>query len=651
MVEFLGTKQLLLVVDNCEHVLDPVADLLDEVSRSCPGVVVLATSREGLALDGERVVPVPSLRGPEVTDDLAVVAGSEAVQLFLERAAAVDPEFVLDATTVQGVVQVCRRLDGVPLAIELAAAQVPMMSPAELGRALDQRFDVLAGGRRGGIERHQTLRATIDWSYEMLDEAQRRLWARLAVFAGGCTRDAVEAVCVGGPVEERAVLALVRDLVARSLVAAERGGNATRYRLLETIRAYGEERIVEHGETDALRDRHAAYYADLARRCGQGLEGPERMEWGARMSADSENMLAAFAHAIDTGNLDLVVMLLESTPPNSPQTGYQLSFPVDSVLSTPGVEHHPGFPLVLMAAAAAANLRGETKIAREYGDAALERERASTARRPYTLDLEAARCFLEGLIASSERSWEDAAVAWLEAAEIYRRGGKLGQAATSLGSAASAFSFGGRFADALPLATEALALLRATSTPTMANVTLMGALAMAVSPQDPTRARALLDEIQGDPAAENYGEATQLTLAAAVIGEWSLAARFATRSIPLLHWVNHRPYLQIVLTLAARILAPTDPESAATIQGAARALIVPVDSASTDERRGESTPGGAEGGVGLLADAARDTTQLLTEALGRERLRELRGRGAALGTDTAVAYTLSRLDVFLTHAG
>jgi hypothetical protein len=304
-----------------------------------------------------------------------------------------------------------------------------------------------------------------------------------------------------------------------------------------------------------------------------------------------------------------------------------------------------------MAAAAAANLRGETKIAREYGDAALERERASTARRPYTLDLEAARCFLEGLIASSERSWEDAAVAWLEAAEIYRRGGKLGQAATSLGSAASAFSFGGRFADALPLATEALALLRATSTPTMANVTLMGALAMAVSPQDPTRARALLDEIQGDPAAENYGEATQLTLAAAVIGEWSLAARFATRSIPLLHWVNHRPYLQIVLTLAARILAPTDPESAATIQGAARALIVPGDSARTDERRGESTPGGAEGGVGLLVDAARDTTRLLTDALGRERLRELRGRGAALGTDTAVAYTLSRLDVFLTHAG
>jgi len=214
------------------------------------------------------------------------------------------------------------------------------------------------------------------------------------------------------------VLALLRDLVARSLVDAERGGNATRYRLLETIRAYGEERIVEHGETDALRDRHAAYYADLARRCGQGLEGPERMEWGARMSADSENMLAAFAHAIDTGNLDLVVMLLESTPPNSPQTGYQLSFPVDSVLSTPGVEHHPGFPLVLMAAAAAANLRGETKIAREYGDAALERERASTARRPYTLDLEAARCFLEGLIASSEGSWEDAAFAWLEADEI-----------------------------------------------------------------------------------------------------------------------------------------------------------------------------------------------------------------------------------------
>jgi hypothetical protein len=352
------------------------------------------------------------------------------------------------------------------LAIELAAAQVPMMSPAELGRALDQRFDVLAGGRRGGIERHQTLRATIDWSYKMLDDAQQRLWARLAVFAGGCTRDAAEAVCVGGPVEERAVLALLRGLVARSLAAPERGGNATRYRLLETIRAYGEDRLVEHGETHALRDRHAAFYAELARHCGEELDGPERMDWDARMSADSENMLAAFAHAIDTGNLDLVVMMLESTPPNSPQTGYQLSFPVDSVLAIPGVEHHPGYPLVLMAAATAANLRGEAKLAREYGDAALEVERASTVPRPYILDLEAARCFLEGLIASSTGSWEGAAAAWLEASEIFRRRGKPAQAATSLGAAASALVSGGRFADAIPLATEALALARATNTAT-----------------------------------------------------------------------------------------------------------------------------------------------------------------------------------------
>ena len=168
-------------------------------------------------------------------------------------------------------------------------------------------------GVGGAVKRQQTLRATIDWSYDLLDEPQQRLLARLAVFAGGCTRDAAEAVCAGEPIEARAVFGLLAELVDRSLVVAERGGPDTRYRLLETIREYGEERLVEHDETDALRDRHARYYADYALRCNEGLCGPEQIEWGARMTADGENILAAFAHAVDTHDLDLAVRLLEST--------------------------------------------------------------------------------------------------------------------------------------------------------------------------------------------------------------------------------------------------------------------------------------------------------------------------------------------------
>ena len=273
LTEFLLTKQLLLVVDNCEHVLDAAAELVEELVSTCARVVVLATSREGLALDGERLLAVPALAAPEEHADLAAVGTSDAVRLFVERARAADADFVLDAANAPAVGQVCRRLDGVPLAIELAAARVTSMSPAELASALDRRFDVLAGGRRRAVKRQQTLRATIDWSYDLLDESQQRLLARLAVFAGGCTREAAEAVCAGGPIDGRAVLGLLTDLVARSLVIADRGGLDTRYRLLETIREYGEERLVEHGETDALRERHARYYADLALHTSERLVG------------------------------------------------------------------------------------------------------------------------------------------------------------------------------------------------------------------------------------------------------------------------------------------------------------------------------------------------------------------------------------------
>ena len=215
----------------------------------------------------------------------------------------------------------------------------------------------------GAVKRQQTLRATIDWSYDLLDESQQRLLARLSVFAGGATREAAERVCAGAPIEEREVFGVVGELVARSLVVAERGGRDTRYRLLETIREYGEERLVEHDETDALRDRHARYYADYAFRCFEGGRGPEQIEWGARMNADGENILAAFAHAVDSRDLDLAVRLVESTSLLTSQTGYVLSLPVGPVLVMSGVEQHSGYPLVLMAAAFAAMARGEASLA------------------------------------------------------------------------------------------------------------------------------------------------------------------------------------------------------------------------------------------------------------------------------------------------
>ena len=651
LTEFLLTKQLLLVVDNCEHVLDAVADLVEVLTGSCPRVVVLATSREGLALDGERIFAVPALAAPDTQADLGAVGASDAVQLFVERAGAADADFALDATNAAAVGQVCRRLDGVPLAIELAAARVTSMSPAELAAALDHRFDLLAGGRRRAVKRQQTLRATIDWSYDLLDESQQRLVARLAVFAGGCTREAAEAICAGGPIESRAVLGLLTDLVARSLVVAERGGVETRYRLLETIREYGEERLAEHGEIETLRDRHAGYFTDFALRCGGALWGPDQIAWGDRMNADVENIQAAFAHAIDTGDLDLAVRLLEATSLIPVQTDRVLTLPVEQVLAVAGVDQHPSYPVVLMAAAFAADRRGEATRAEEYGDAALAAERASTGSRPYALDLEALRGSLTGFIAMSMGAWDDCAAAFLAVADRYQHAQNMGIAISSICTAASALCYGGRFDDAVPVATEGLALARAGGTPAWIGVGLV-ALAQALSPSEPDRARALLVEFanQGGEYYRYYGGPTQMSITAAMLGDWPLTADFATHSIPLLHWMNHRPYLYGTLTVSARALVGTDPEAAATIQGAAHVLMKSAaPMATAGEQPAAPAPGAPAGGFGVFVETRRETTRLLTETLGDDRLRALRAQGAAMDTDAAVAYTLSRLDTFLNN--
>ena len=225
---------------------------------------MLATSREGLGIDGERILAVPSLSAPRADASIAEIASADAVRLFVDRARALGTELEITDDNAASIGQVCRRLDGVPLAIELAAARVPAMNPRELAARLDDRFQVLAGGRRGKIERHQTLRAVIDWSYDLLNEAEQRLLDRVTVFTGGWTLEAAEAVCAGGVVDAASVFDLTARLVARSLVIAEDQGFATRYRLLETIRQYGEERLSDDGELEAVRGLHAAYYLELA---------------------------------------------------------------------------------------------------------------------------------------------------------------------------------------------------------------------------------------------------------------------------------------------------------------------------------------------------------------------------------------------------
>lgn len=254
---FLAERSILLVLDNCEHLIDGCAAFVDEVLSSCPSIVVLATSREALAVEGEQVFRVPSLRLP---DSGSATGDAEAVRLFVARAEAADPEFVLTPPNETHLAEICRRLDGMPLALELAAARVTHLSLPDMLARLDDRFRLLTGGHRRRTQRQQTLQAAVDWSYELLAEDEKTLLARLSVFAGGFTLEAVEGICMEGLGGTVAAPGLLGALVAKSLVVVDEREATTRYRLLETIRLYAADRLVESGEATTQRDRHRDWF-------------------------------------------------------------------------------------------------------------------------------------------------------------------------------------------------------------------------------------------------------------------------------------------------------------------------------------------------------------------------------------------------------
>jgi predicted ATPase/class 3 adenylate cyclase len=650
LVEFLRTKQLLLVVDNCEHLLEAVADLLEALGRSCPGLVVLATSREGLALDGERTFAVPPLTAPVTDADLDAMAQSDAVALFVDRAQRVDADFTLTAENASALAQVCRRLDGVPLAIELAAAQISAMNPAELARGLDRRFETLAGGRRRAVQRHQTLRAAIDWSYELCSQPEQRLLARLSVFAGGCTRESAEATCADEVVDRRALFALLRALVAKSLVIAERDGPETRYRLLETIREYGEERLAEHDETDALRNRHGECYAEFARKLSGELTGPRQIEAGKRLGTEHENLVAAMNHAIDTDNVDLALRLLLHTP-SAFQIGYVLRLPVDPLFELTGAAEHPLYPYGLATAAYRAAEQGDVDTTERCCAAALvAMERLGRdPDHPVDLTVSVAR----GIVARTIGAYGDAAAHFERAAEIARSAGQLGVAAALLGSASDAGTTAGDVDAAVALATEGLALARRAGLPTAVAVNLT-ALAGALAHQDPERAKVLLRESRELRATLDYEAWVELARAVVVsarLGDWAHVLELAPASIRHLHWVGNRVPLATIVDLVARALAPTTAEAAAVLQGAAQRMAAAAHSAIDGSGPPRASAPVADrpdapptSSAGFQAELHRATTALLFDTLGEARYKSLRAQGEAMEYDQAVAYSLDAIE-------
>ncbi len=318
LTDALASRNTLLVLDNCEHLIDAAAGLADELLSRCPGLRVLATSREPLGILGETLVAVPPLRQPALDASAPEALQFPSVQLFSDRAAAVSPGFQVNADSVGPVVEIVRRLDGLPLAIELAAARLRGLPVREIADRLGDRFRLLTGGNRAAVPRHRTLRAVVEWSWELLSDSERLLAERLAVFSGTIRPAAAAAVCAGvtadDPLGEVDVAELLASLTDKSLLApaSEKDGSA-RYRMLETLREYGLTRLAERAEVVPLRLRHAEHFAELVRQAGPHLRGAEQLEWMALVDAERENILAALRFLCDDGQaqtaIDIVIEL------------------------------------------------------------------------------------------------------------------------------------------------------------------------------------------------------------------------------------------------------------------------------------------------------------------------------------------------------
>jgi predicted ATPase/class 3 adenylate cyclase len=480
VVDFLSSKRLLLVLDNCEHLLNAAADVVTTIAQSCPGVVVLATSREGLAVAGEQMVAVPSLGVPKADDDENTLASADAVHLFADRAHEARSDFVLDDRNLSSVAQLCRRLDGIPLAIELAAARVRTLSPEDLVARLDQRFKLLTRGSRAAIERHQTLRNTIDWSYNLLEPAEQTALNRLSVFAGDFDLAAAEAVIGADAIDS------VSQLVDKSLALLDDQSGLTRYRMLETIRQYAAEQLEESGETSAIRRRHAEHYASVAERLGPYLRTREQLEYAALLDRETDNLRAALDWAIEVEDADIALRIVDPIVQTSVAVGWAATEWAIDVCGIPGVDDHPLFLHVCALAALGSTLGGDFDTADQLI------ARATAAQDVLGVEefwLHTARGVLAMFRGDPDTAQREAE-RWLALARASGDKYEIAHALLLLGSA-QRIGFGENQGN--PALEETLAVAREVGVPSILSLALQ-MLGMVIVSTDPQRAVMLLDE-------------------------------------------------------------------------------------------------------------------------------------------------------------
>ncbi len=373
IVEMLASRHLLLVLDNCEHVLDTTSELVEQILRWCPNVRVLATSREPLGIPAEVVWSVPPLPVPADRDDpVAALAENPAVQLFVDRACAARHDFELDRGNAAAVAEICIRLDGVPLALELAAARMRSMSAAQLAERLPERFRVLAGSRRATDPRHRNLRDLVQWSYELLTDDEQRVFERLSIFAGSFDLERAEHVCAGHGIDEVDISGLLVALVDKSMVTAERTQGPTRYRQLETLREFGREQLAERPEHGEIRAAHGHVHVELAERADTGLGGPDEARWVRELDTSFDDMREAHGSAIGDGDVDRAIRLVVALREYAWRLiRYELLAWADATLRLEGADEHPLYPVALGVVAYGHFVRGDLAAAVDVGERAI----------------------------------------------------------------------------------------------------------------------------------------------------------------------------------------------------------------------------------------------------------------------------------------
>ena len=472
LIDVLRSHRTLLVLDNCEHVVDACAGLADRLLRSCPELAVLATSREPLGVAGETAWRVPSLAFPNErlptvgTGDAADLDQFEAVRLFVERAQAARPGFALTPDNWPAITRICRRLDGIPLALELSAARVTALTIEQIADRLDDRFRLLTSGSRTALPRQRTLRATVDWSHDLLSEGERVLLRRLAVFAGGWRLEAAETVCVGDDLEPAEVLDLLQYLVDRSLVVAEgREDGTNRFRMLEMLQQYALERLVACGEADAVRRQHALCFMALAEEAQVELRGPHEGEWSARLEEEIDNLRAALRWAIERGEAEIALRLGGALWRFWTQRGHLVEGLVwlEQALALPGASAHSSSDEIVRARAGALNGAGNVAAARGEHARAAPLHEESLALRRWLGDTTGVAISLLNL-GTAARNLGNPAVAHArfdEGLRLFRRLGDTRNEALSFLNLGRLSHDEGDFARALTLYNEGLALFQA----------------------------------------------------------------------------------------------------------------------------------------------------------------------------------------------